>query len=239
MNIALIGYGKMGKTIEQIALERGHNIVLKISSSNMDELTEENLKKANAVIEMTQPEAAKENVLACLKAGVPVTSGTTGWNLDIPEVAKAAEDYGTAFLYASNYSVGVNIFFEVNQLLAKLMGTQAEYDVRMTEIHHTQKKDSPSGTAITLANQVLDKLTRKTKWSEEEKGDNILHITALREEGVPGTHTVTYSSPIDNIEITHIAHNRNGFALGAVLAAEFIAGKKGVFTMKDVLGIKG
>jgi 4-hydroxy-tetrahydrodipicolinate reductase len=237
MNIALIGYGKMGKTIEQIAMQRGHNVVLKISSSNLDELTADNLKKADAVIEMTQPEAAKANVMLCLKAGVPVTSGTTGWNLEIPEANKAAEDYDTAFLYASNYSVGVNIFFEVNKLLAKLMSSQPEYDVRMKEIHHTQKKDSPSGTAITLANQILDELPHKDKWSEEEKGNNILHIEALREEGVPGTHTITYTSAIDDIEITHTAHNRNGFALGAVLAAEFIAGKKGVFTMKDVLGI--
>jgi len=237
MNIALIGYGKMGKTIEQIALQRGHNVVLKISSSNLDDLTADNLKKADAVIEMTQPEAAKANVMLCLKAGVPVTSGTTGWNLEIPEANKAAEDYDTAFLYASNYSIGVNIFFEVNKVLAKLMSSQPEYDVRMKEIHHTQKKDSPSGTAITLANQVLDELPHKDKWSEEETGNNILHIEALREEGVPGTHTITYSSPIDDIEITHTAHNRNGFALGAVLAAEFIAGKKGVFTMKDVLGI--
>lgn len=237
MNIALIGYGKMGKTIEQIALQRGHNVVLKISSSNLDELTADNLKKADAVIEMTQPEAAKANVMLCLKAGVPVTSGTTGWNLDIPEANKAAEDYDTAFLYASNYSVGVNIFFEVNKILAKLMSSQPEYDVKMKEIHHTQKKDSPSGTAITLANQILDELPRKDKWSEEETGNNILHIEALREEGVPGTHTITYTSAIDDIEITHTAHNRNGFALGAVLAAEFIAGKKGVFSMKDVLGI--
>ena len=237
MNIALIGYGKMGKTIEQIALQRGHNVVLKISSSNLEELTTDNLKKADAVIEMTQPEAAKANVMLCLKAGVPVTSGTTGWNLEIAEANKAAEDYNTAFLYASNYSVGVNIFFEVNKILAKLMSSQPEYDVRMKEIHHTQKKDSPSGTAITLANQVLDELPHKDKWSEEETGSNILHIEALREEGVPGTHTITYTSAIDDIEITHTAHNRNGFALGAVLAAEFIAGKKGVFTMKDVLGI--
>lgn len=239
MNIALIGYGKMGKTIEHIALQRGHQVVLKISSANQHELTTDNLQKADAVIEMTLPEAAKENVMLCLKAGVPVTSGTTGWNLDIPEANKAAEDYNTAFLYTSNYSVGVNIFFEVNRLLAKLMRTQPEYDVHMKEVHHTQKKDSPSGTAITLANQVLDQVTRKTKWSEEEKGEDVLHITALREEGVPGTHTVTYTSAIDDIEITHTAHNRNGFALGAVLAAEFIAGKKGVFTMKDVLGIEG
>lgn len=238
MNIALVGYGKMGKTIEEIANKRGHNIVLKISSSNLHELTPENLQKADAVIEMTQPEAAKENVLKCLKAGVPVTSGTTGWNTDIPEAQKAAEEYNTAFLFASNYSVGVNIFFEINKVLARLMNNQPDYDVKMEEIHHTQKKDSPSGTAITLANQVIDQLTRKTGWSEEEKADNILHITALREEGVPGTHAITYTSAIDDIEIKHTAHNRNGFALGAVLAAEFIAGKKGVFTMQDVLGIK-
>lgn len=237
MNIAIIGYGKMGKVIEEIAIKRGHTIVLKISSSNAHELTAENLQKADAAIEMTQPEAAKNNVLLCLEAGVPVTSGTTGWNTEIPEAHIAAQNNNTAFLYASNYSVGVNIFFELNQALAKLMSGHVDYDVKMTEIHHTQKKDSPSGTAITLASQVIDNLSRKTKWSEEETGDDILHITALREEGVPGTHTVTYTSAIDDIEITHTAHNRTGFALGAVLAAEFIAGKKGVFTMKDVLGI--
>lgn len=227
----------MGKTIEQIATERGHNIVLKISSANLADLTAENLQKADAVIEMTQPEAAKNNVLLCLQAGVPVTSGTTGWNDDIPQAEQAAKDNNTAFLYASNYSVGVNIFFEVNKLLAKLMAQQPSYDVHMKEIHHTQKKDSPSGTALTLAKQVMEQVTRKKQWSEEERGEDILHITALREEGVPGTHTVTYTSAIDDIEITHTAHNRNGFALGAVLAAEFIAGKQGVFSMKDVLGI--
>jgi len=237
MNIALIGYGKMGKTIEQIATERGHNIVLKISSANLADLTAENLQKADAVIEMTQPEAAKANVLMCLQAGVPVTSGTTGWNNDIPQAEQAAKDNNTAFLYASNYSVGVNIFFEVNKLLAKLMAQQPSYDVHMKEIHHTQKKDSPSGTALTLAKQVMEQVTRKKQWSEEVQGEDILYITALREEGVPGTHTVTYTSAIDDIEITHTAHNRNGFALGAVLAAEFIAGKQGVFSMKDVLGI--
>ncbi|MBW7914030.1 MAG: 4-hydroxy-tetrahydrodipicolinate reductase [Taibaiella sp.] len=237
MNIALIGYGKMGKTIEQIATERGHNIVLKISSANLADLTAENLQKADAVIEMTQPEAAKANVLLCLQAGVPVTSGTTGWNHDIPLAEQAAIDNNTAFLYASNYSVGVNIFFEVNKMLAKLMAQQPSYDVHMKEIHHTQKKDSPSGTALTLAKQVMEQVTRKKEWSEEEQGEDILHITALREEGVPGTHTVTYTSAIDDIEITHTAHNRNGFALGAVLAVEFIAGKQGVFSMKDVLGI--
>lgn len=237
MNIALIGYGKMGKTIEQIALQRGHNIVLKIGSTNLQDLTTDNLKQADAVIEMTQPEAALNNVLLCLQAGVPVTSGTTGWNDNIPQAQQAAKENNAAFLYASNYSVGVNIFFEVNKLLAKLMSTQPDYDVHMKEIHHTQKKDSPSGTALTLAQQVMQQVSRKTQWSEEEKGDDILHINAMREEGVPGTHTVTYTSAIDDIEISHTAHNRNGFALGAVLAAEYIAGKQGVFTMQDVLGI--
>lgn len=239
MNIAIIGYGKMGKEIEQIALDRGHRIVLKISSSNTDELTHENLKRADAVIEMTQPDAAKNNIQKCLEAGIPVTSGTTGWNKDIPAMEQLAEDKGVAFLYASNYSVGVNIFFEVNKTLAKIMNDQPNYDVHLTEVHHTQKKDSPSGTAITLADQILHALQRKDKWSEESKNEDTLHITALRKEGVPGTHTITYTSDIDDIEITHTAHNRKGFALGAVLAAEYIAGKKGIFSMKDILGIKG
>lgn len=228
----------MGKVIEQIAVDRGHNIVLKINSSNIEELTAENLQKADAAIEMTQPDAAKKNIALCIEAGVPVTSGTTGWNDEIPAMQQLAKDKGTAFLYASNYSVGVNIFFEVNKLLAKLMNEQQNYDVRMKEVHHTQKKDSPSGTAITLANQVLDNISRKNKWSEEDKNEDTLHITALREEGVPGTHSITYTSDIDDIEITHTAHNRNGFALGAVLAAEYVAGKQGVYTMQDVLGIK-
>lgn len=237
MNIAIIGYGKMGKVIEQIATERGHSIVLKISSSNTSDLNEKNLKNVDVAIEMTQPDAAKENILLCLNAGIPVTSGTTGWNHDIPLAEDAAKKNDTAFLYASNYSVGVNIFFEVNKMLAKLMDKQSDYNVSMTEVHHTQKKDSPSGTAITLANQILDNVSRKNKWSEEENNEDTLHITALREEGVPGTHSIKYSSAIDDIEITHTAHNRNGFALGAVLAAEYIFNKKGVFSMQDVLGI--
>lgn len=237
MNIAIIGYGKMGKTIEQIAVSRGHNIVLKISSSNKEELTANNLKDADVAIEMTQPDSAKENVLLCLNAGVPVTCGTTGWTQDLPTANQAATDNDTAFLYASNYSVGVNIFFEVNKLLAKLMNDQDSYNVSMKEVHHTQKKDSPSGTALTLVNQIIDTVSRKSKWSEEEKGLDTVHIEALREEGVPGTHSIRYSSEIDDIEITHTAHSRNGFALGAVLAAEFIADKKGIFSMQDVLGI--
>lgn len=238
MNIAIIGYGKMGKTIEKIATARGHKIVLKISSSNKEDLNKDNLQGVDAAIEMTQPSSAKENVLKCLSLGVPVTCGTTGWNEDIPTANQAAIDNQTAFLYASNYSVGVNIFFAVNKMLAQLMNEQDSYDVEMEEVHHTQKKDSPSGTAITLANQIIEHVARKTKWSEKDSKSETVHINALREEGVPGTHTITYTSEIDDIEIKHTAHSRNGFALGAVLAAEYIAGKKGVFTMQDVLNIK-
>lgn len=238
MNIAIIGYGKMGKTIEKIATARGHNIVLKISSSNKDDLNKENLQQVDAAIEMTQPSSAKDNVLKCLELGVPVTCGTTGWNDDVPLANRAATDNNTAFLFASNYSVGVNIFFAINKMLAQLMSKQDNYDVSMEEVHHTQKKDSPSGTAITLANQIIEEVSRKEKWSEEDKNAQTIHINALREEGVPGTHTITYSSEIDDIEIKHTAHSRNGFALGAVLAAEFVAKNKGVFTMQDVLNIK-
>lgn len=237
MKIAIVGYGKMGKAIEEIALERGHEIVLKISSSNLEEFTAENLEKADVAIEMTHPEAGKENVLRCLTAGIPTVCGTTGWTNELNEANEAAKVNDTSFLHATNFSVGVNIFFEVNKMLAKLMNEQSNYDVSMEEVHHLQKKDSPSGTALTLASQVLDNISRKTKWSEEEKGDDILHINALREEGVPGTHAIKYTSEIDDIEIIHTAHNRKGFALGAVLAAEYVADKKGIYTMKDVLGI--
>jgi 4-hydroxy-tetrahydrodipicolinate reductase len=238
MKIALIGYGKMGQAIEQIALQRGHEIVLKIRSSNRHEMTAENLRKADAAIEFTGPESAGENVLEVLRAGVPVICGSTGWNEHLYEAKQAATENNTAFLQASNFSVGVNIFFEVNKLLAKLMNGQEAYDVKIEETHHTAKKDAPSGTAITLAEQILENLDRKTSWAKEHTDElSALGIISHREEDVPGTHKVVYSSPIDDIEIIHTAHNRQGFALGAVLAAEFIVGKKGVFEMKDVLGI--
>lgn len=237
MKIALVGYGKMGQQIEQIATERGHEIVLKITSDNRQDLTPENLQKADVAIEMTHPGAAKENVLFCLDAGTKVVSGTTGWNEDLHLAQNKAKEKGSAFLHASNFSVGVNIFFEVNKLLARLMNEQPNYEISMSEIHHLQKKDSPSGTAITLATQIMDNVARKTKWSEEEKSPETIFIDAQREEGVPGTHGITYSSSIDTIDIKHTAHNRTGFALGAVLAAEYISNKEGVFTMKDVLGI--
>ena len=238
MNIALIGYGKMGKAIEQIAIDRGHNIVLRISSSNKHEMTPENLRLADVAIEFTMPEAAQENVLHTLRAGVPVVCGTTGWNEGLNKAKMVTMDNKTAFLHTSNFSIGVNIFFEVNKLLASLMNEQPSYDVHMEEVHHTQKKDSPSGTALTIAEQILDQVKRKKHWTEETTTDpEMLRIIAKREDGYAGTHSVKYTSPIDDIEIIHTAHNRTGFALGAVLAAEFIAHKQGIFTMKDVLGI--
>jgi 4-hydroxy-tetrahydrodipicolinate reductase len=239
MNIALIGYGKMGHTIEQIATERGHQVVLRISSANRDtEFTAEKLKQADVAIEFTKPEAARDNVLRCLQSGLSVVCGTTGWNEDLPLAHKACTENNTAFLHASNFSIGVNIFFELNKRLAKLMNAQPAYKVSIEEIHHTAKLDAPSGTAISLAEQVVDQLERTKGWQLAPASDpEALPITALREDAVPGTHRVSYSSEIDDIEIIHTAHSRQGFALGAVLAAEFLAGKKGVFSMQDVLGI--
>jgi len=239
MNIALIGYGKMGHAIERIALDRGHNIVLRISSSNKADMTTANLRQADVAIEFTRPEAAKENVLTCLEAGTAVVCGTTGWNEEIVKAEIKAAEKGTAFLQASNFSIGVNIFFEVNKVLASLMSDHPEYSVSIEETHHTQKKDAPSGTAITIAEQVLDNISRLAHWTKGETTDpNNVPVISHRIENVPGTHNVKYSSAIDDIEIIHTAHNRDGFALGAVLAAEFIAGKQGTFKMKDVLGIK-
>lgn len=239
MRIALIGYGKMGQTIEQIANERGHEVVLKISTANRHELNAANLSDVDVVIEFTRPEAAHENVTDCLKQGVPVVSGTTGWNEKLSHASLVAIDNDTAFLHASNFSIGVNIFFELNKFLASMMDEQPDYNVSMEETHHTQKKDAPSGTAITLAEQIIDNVKRLKHWTKENTDDpDLLPITAHRIENVPGTHSIKYSSSIDDIEITHTAHNRIGFAKGAVLAAEFIKGKQGIFTMKDVLGIK-
>ena len=238
LKIALIGYGKMGKAIESIAVERGHEIILKISSQNLSELTKENLQKADVAIEFTNPHSAVSNILQCLDAGTPLLCGSTGWLDHFPEIKKACEEKKAAFLYASNFSVGVNIFFEVNKKLAQLMGKYSEYNVTIEEIHHTQKKDAPSGTAITLAEQVLQEVTRKSKWVNQPSGaGSDLSITSKRIDPAPGTHAVKYSSAVDDIEIIHTAHSRGGFALGAVLAAEFIHDKKGIFSMQDVLGL--
>jgi len=237
MKIALIGYGKMGHAIEEIAVSRGHNIVLKVSIDNLEDNTVEKIRQADVAIEFTGPESAFGNILRCLEAGVPVVSGSTGWLDRLEDVKSDCLQRKGAFLYASNFSVGVNIFFEVNRRLAELMAPHPDYEVRLTEIHHTEKKDSPSGTAITLAEQILEKIPRKKEWVNHIS-DNLdeLEILSERIDPAPGTHRIEYSSEIDSIEITHTAHSRKGFALGAVLAAEFLKGKSGLFRMSDVLG---
>lgn len=237
MNIALLGYGKMGKAIEEIALSRGHRIVLKTNIDNLQDNTTENIQKADVAIEFTGPDSAYDNIMLCLKAGVPLVSGSTGWLDRYEEVKQYCLKEGKTFLYASNFSVGVNIFFEVNKRLAELMAPHPEYDVKITEIHHTEKKDAPSGTAISLAEQVLGKVSRKSSWVNHASSDvAALTIESQRIDPAPGTHLVKYESAIDDIEIVHTAHNRKGFATGAVLAAEYIRDKKGIFQMKDVLG---
>ncbi|MEK0422927.1 MAG: hypothetical protein RLZ95_837 [Bacteroidota bacterium] len=238
MKIALIGYGKMGKAIEEIALEKGHEIVLKIDLENNADFTKENLQRAEAAIEFTGPQSAFENVKKCIEFGVPVVSGSTGWLDKWNEISALCETQNGCLVYSSNYSIGVNLFFELNKQLAKLMEPYSGYDVSMTEIHHTEKKDAPSGTAITLAEQILANLGRKKQWvNEASLTPSDLVITSERIDPAPGTHTIAYSSPIDTIEITHTAHTRKGFASGAVLAAEFAKNKSGIFTMKEVLGL--
>jgi 4-hydroxy-tetrahydrodipicolinate reductase len=238
MKIALIGYGKMGHAIEEIALQRGHEIVLKIGIENIQDNTIENIKKADVAIEFTGPEIAFDNVIRCIEAGVPVVSGSTGWLQRFEEATAFCTKKNGALLYASNFSVGVNIFFAINKKLAELMAPHKEYDVSLTEIHHTQKKDAPSGTAITLAEGILHSIDQKKKWVNEPSNNREdLQIISERIDPAPGTHTITYHSAIDDIEIKHTAHNRKGFATGAVLAAEFLQAKKGIYNMSDVLGL--
>jgi 4-hydroxy-tetrahydrodipicolinate reductase len=232
MRIALLGYGKMGKVIERIALERGHEIVLrKTSAATFDGLTD-----AEVAIDFSVPGAAVANISACLTNDIPVVSGTTGWLEQYHNIAALAEEKNGAFIYASNFSLGVNIFFELNAQLAKIMGTLKQYKVSMEEIHHTQKLDAPSGTAISLAKDIINN-SGYSSWAIGNPKEDEIFIDAKRVEGVPGTHIVTYDSDIDSIEIKHTAHNREGFALGAVVAAEWLAGKTGIYTMKDVLGL--
>ena len=238
MDLALIGYGKMGKAIEEIALQRGHKIVLKIDDENLTDFTKDNMTKADVAIEFTGPHSAYNNIRGVLEFGVPVVSGSTGWTERIDEINKICKEKKGSFLYASNFSVGVNIFFELNKKLASLMAPHKEYNLTMEEIHHTQKKDAPSGTAISLAEQIMGQLPQKKKWvNYKSEKEEELSIISKREDPAPGTHSIKYSSPVDDIEITHTAHNRKGFALGAVVGAEFIRNKKGIFTMKEVLGI--
>ena len=238
MKIALIGYGKMGKAIEAIAVAKGHEIVHKIDLSNLHLLEKDELSKADVAIEFTGPETAFSNVMKCFEANVPVVCGSTGWLEKLPAVKAACLEKHQAFLYASNFSIGVNIFFELNSRLAELMAGQHQYNVEMKEIHHTQKKDAPSGTAITLAEQVLEKVSRKSHWVNDvaTRPDELV-IFSERVDPAPGTHIINYTSAIDDITITHTAHSREGFASGAVVAAEWILGKKGIFSMKDVLSL--
>lgn len=246
MKIALSGYGKMGKIIEKIALDRKHEVVLIIDHNNLGEMTADKLKEVEAevVIEFSTPHSVLDNIQVCFEAGVPVVVGTTGWYEHIAELKEICEDTDNAMLYASNFSVGVNIFFHVNKVLAKLMNNYPYYEVQVEEIHHTQKLDSPSGTAITIAEGIIDNLEAKSEWKNvltdghdvagEVVKNNQLLIESLRVENVPGTHTVMYDSEVDSIEFKHTAHNRNGFALGAVLAAEWLQNKKGFYSAQDM-----
>jgi 4-hydroxy-tetrahydrodipicolinate reductase len=234
MKIALLGYGKMGKVIERIALERGHEIVLRKSSSS----SYDGLENADVAIDFSIPTAAVGNISECLQQNVPIVSGTTGWLDDYPKMVALCEEKNGAFMYGSNFSLGVNLFFELNDYLAKMMSKFKQYSVTMEEIHHTQKLDAPSGTAISLANGIIEN-SHYTNWSlDENSNENSLYIDAQRIENVPGTHSVFYSSSVDTIEIKHTAHSREGFAFGSVIAAEWLVGKKGVFTMRDVLEFK-
>ncbi|GAB1855765.1 4-hydroxy-tetrahydrodipicolinate reductase [Flavobacteriaceae bacterium MHTCC 0001] len=233
MNIALLGYGRMGQTIEKIALNRGHNIVLKIDKND----TNYDISVADVAIDFSIPTVAFENITNCLNNNVPVVSGTTGWLKNYDDAVALCKENDGAFLYASNFSLGVNIFFELNKTLAKMMSNLSQYNVTMEEIHHTKKLDAPSGTAITLAEGIIENNTNYNSWKLDEKGEHTIPVIAKRIEDVPGTHTVNYESEVDTITIEHVAHNRQGFALGAVVAAEWLVGKTGVFSMKDVLNI--
>jgi 4-hydroxy-tetrahydrodipicolinate reductase len=226
----------MGHAIEEIALKKDHEIILRITDENLQDLSQENIKRAEVAIEFTNPESAVSNILFCLENNVPVISGTTGWLEKINLIEDKCKEVNGSFLYASNFSIGVNIFFELNKKLASLMKDHPDYEINIEEIHHTQKKDAPSGTAISLAEQIIESSSKKNKWiNSETENKNELQIMSKRIDEVAGTHSVKYFSEIDDIEIIHTAHNRKGFAQGAVLAAEFISDKKGIFSMKDVL----
>jgi 4-hydroxy-tetrahydrodipicolinate reductase len=236
MKIALIGYGRMGQEIEKIALSRGHEIVLIIDVNNLEDFTSENIKKAQIAIVFTIPESAVTIFMKCFDYGVPVVSGTTGWLSQWDEVVKECKIKNSAFFYASNFSLGVNIFFELNKKLARYMKPFNQYKATLTEVHHTRKLDSPSGTAISLAEDIMHERGNYNNWVNElTNNDKELGIVSIREGDVPGIHTINYDSAVDFIEITHSSKNRRGLAFGAVLAAEFTFGKKGILTMKDLL----
>lgn len=238
MRIALIGYGKMGKEIEAVAKSRGHEVVLIIDVDNLSDFNATNMAKVQVAIEFSRPDSAFEHVMKCFDFDVPVVCGTTGWTDRMQAVKDRCRDEKKSFLCASNFSLGVNIFFKLNTFLARIMNRFPEYEVDIKEIHHTQKLDAPSGTAITLAGGVIQEIDRKNGWQLDRQDNGMkIAISAIRRDKVPGTHTVSYKSEIDDIQITHTAHNRKGLALGAVLAAEYIYDKKGTFTMDDLFNI--
>jgi len=228
----------MGKAIEKLAVKGGHEIILRIDAHNLEECTADNLARADVAIEFSRPESAFDNIRLCLESGTPVISGTTGWLERLPEAKTLCRVHGGAFLYASNFSIGVNLFFALNRFLARLMDRQPQYEVTMKEVHHTQKLDAPSGTAITLAEHIIEEMQRKSRWVSGVAGTGeAVPIESERTGSVPGTHQIRYASPIDTITIRHEAHSREGFARGALQAAEWITGKTGFFTMSDVLGL--
>ncbi|WP_316840542.1 4-hydroxy-tetrahydrodipicolinate reductase [Pedobacter gandavensis] len=246
MKIALLGYGKMGQIIERFALERGHEVVLKINSTNQEDLNIANLSKADVAIDFSIPDAAIGNIYLCFEANVPIVVGSTGWYGQLQEVKNECLSSNNTLLYGSNFSIGVNIFFHINQVLAKVMNNYPAYDVQVEEIHHTQKLDSPSGTAMTIAEGIIEELDSKKEWVNELVGnpfDEVIKkeqvlIESHRIENVPGTHTVVYSSEVDDIEIKHTAHNRAGFALGAIVAAEWLQNKQGFYNIADIFNFK-
>ncbi len=235
MKIALIGYGKMGKAIEEIAVGKGHKIILKINDENLSELNATNLQQCDVAIEFTNPESAIENMRTCIAASIPVVCGSTGWVAHENDIKHFCTEHKGSLLYSSNFSIGVNIFFEINKYLAALMAQHNGYNVSIEETHHTQKKDAPSGTAISIAQQIISERSDKNKWTLSNPSPDEIQIESKRIDPAPGTHHVRYSSSIDDIEIIHTAHSRKGFAAGALAAAEFLVGKKGVFSMSDVL----
>jgi len=236
MRIAIIGYGKMGKEIEKLAIERGHSIGLIIDKDDLIKLSSENLKNIDVAIEFTTPDSAYQNIIKCFGSNIPVVCGTTGWINKLNEVIQLCESEEKTFFYASNYSLGVNILFKLNTYLSEIMNNHPSYDVHIEEIHHTQKLDAPSGTAITLAQGIIGNVKRKTKWvNNDSDNENDLVINSFREGVVPGNHKIIYESSFDKIQIEHDAKGRQGLALGAILAAEYIYGKKGYFTMNDLL----
>lgn len=237
MNIAIIGYGKMGKEIEKMALARNHQILWIVDKENSDQLLTRDLNDIDVAIEFSTPESAFFNISNLILNGVPTISGTTGWLDQMQEVTDFVHEKNGAFLYASNFSIGVNLFFKINQYLAKLMEPQKEYSLKISEVHHTEKLDAPSGTAITLADDIIKHSKNYLSWSKDSsKKEQTISILSSRISNVAGTHTVEYASEIDKIEIRHEAHNRRGFALGAIIAAEWIIGRNGLFTMDDVIG---